>query len=368
MIEFDCPYCTASVRVPPSAAGKRGTCPKCQTKIIVPHIKLRDPAEPVPAETPPPENVGEPAIAGAPPPLPPQVPDAVPPPLFPGPSTDLSANPLDFDSQPTPPRKSIARRYSKRRKRQSVNFIVPLVFGGILMGVVIWFFSKTTVKLEGTLTAKVVTEDPTYLATVPRSLINLADDKLDFVFESLDKNPVNIPSGRMVVFFSASRKDLKVEIRAGTATRFYVVNFQKNVPLREWVAENLETLNAPRLAQLQQNATDFINDMQRARSEDEKGKPGDLLGYRNRLGLTALTKAFGFNVTAKVQSQLYRCVYQSDDGELYFLLPDNITSFQLVGRELADGSKLFPGTYTVKIQAAASKTQTSKTASEEPDE
>ncbi|MEX0716942.1 MAG: hypothetical protein WD066_10155 [Planctomycetaceae bacterium] len=35
-IEFHCPYCTAAVRVADSAAGKRGTCPKCAQKVMVP--------------------------------------------------------------------------------------------------------------------------------------------------------------------------------------------------------------------------------------------------------------------------------------------------------------------------------------------
>ena len=42
-IEFDCPYCTAAIRVNDTAAGKRGACPKCGTSLIVPR-----PAEIVP--------------------------------------------------------------------------------------------------------------------------------------------------------------------------------------------------------------------------------------------------------------------------------------------------------------------------------
>ncbi|MDA1013657.1 MAG: hypothetical protein O3A00_04285 [Planctomycetota bacterium] len=368
MIEFNCPYCTATVRVPPSAAGKRGTCPKCETKIIVPHVEPPRPAEPTtrPVQSPTEQTV-EPIAPGGPPPLPPQIPDAAPPPLFPGPRSDSSGGALDFDSQPTPPSKSIARRYSKRRKRQSVNFVVPLVFGGILVGVVMWFFMKTSVKLEGDLTATVVAEDPTFQESISRSQIKLADDKVDFVFESLNKTPVSIPSTRMNVFFSASRNDLKVEIRAGTGTRFYVVNVQKDKVLSEWVAENAETLNGPRFDQIERNAADFISEMEKARREDENGKPGDLLGYRNRLGLAALTKALGFHVSAKLQSQLYPCVYQSEEGNLYFLLPESISSFELVGRQLADGSNLFPGTYTVKVQAGPAK-KSAATKSDDPKE
>lgn len=37
-IEFQCPYCTATIRVPDAFAGKRGSCPKCATKVLVPAI------------------------------------------------------------------------------------------------------------------------------------------------------------------------------------------------------------------------------------------------------------------------------------------------------------------------------------------
>ena len=35
-IQFNCPYCTAPIRVGDEAAGKVGKCPKCATKLRVP--------------------------------------------------------------------------------------------------------------------------------------------------------------------------------------------------------------------------------------------------------------------------------------------------------------------------------------------
>ena len=55
-IQFNCPYCTATIQVPDSAAGKKGTCPQCQTKLVVPTPKLsakgNSPAQP-PVASPP---------------------------------------------------------------------------------------------------------------------------------------------------------------------------------------------------------------------------------------------------------------------------------------------------------------------------
>ena len=44
-IEFDCPHCTASIRVGDSSAGKVGKCPQCKEKIRVPQPQGRHPKD-----------------------------------------------------------------------------------------------------------------------------------------------------------------------------------------------------------------------------------------------------------------------------------------------------------------------------------
>ena len=41
--EFACPECAAEIRVPVSAAGKKGTCPQCQAKLTVPQVAAAAP-------------------------------------------------------------------------------------------------------------------------------------------------------------------------------------------------------------------------------------------------------------------------------------------------------------------------------------
>jgi hypothetical protein len=86
-IEFSCPQCTAVIRVPDAASGKKGSCPTCQTKLIVPTIQIPDPAQQV-AEPPapviqPPAPIETPlfpfAEPAAPQPAAPQQPIAQPP-------------------------------------------------------------------------------------------------------------------------------------------------------------------------------------------------------------------------------------------------------------------------------------------------
>lgn len=48
-IEFICPQCASVIRVPDEASGKKGSCPTCRTKLIVPTIEI-------PAESSPPSQ------------------------------------------------------------------------------------------------------------------------------------------------------------------------------------------------------------------------------------------------------------------------------------------------------------------------
>ena len=57
-IEFNCPYCTAVIRVPDNAGGGKGRCPKCATRISVPKVSTpkrgTPPVEPKVVLAPPP--------------------------------------------------------------------------------------------------------------------------------------------------------------------------------------------------------------------------------------------------------------------------------------------------------------------------
>lgn len=46
MIRFTCPVCNASLHVPDSAAGKKGPCPKCGQRLLVPPPQRRKPTQP----------------------------------------------------------------------------------------------------------------------------------------------------------------------------------------------------------------------------------------------------------------------------------------------------------------------------------
>src|SRR4051794_40271101 len=41
-IRFRCPKCETAIKAPENAAGKSGTCPKCQNKLVIPHQNAVD--------------------------------------------------------------------------------------------------------------------------------------------------------------------------------------------------------------------------------------------------------------------------------------------------------------------------------------
>ena len=61
-IEFDCPLCGSVIRVPDTASGKKGSCPACHAKLLVPTIEALqagspvEPAGAIPQSRPAPKN------------------------------------------------------------------------------------------------------------------------------------------------------------------------------------------------------------------------------------------------------------------------------------------------------------------------
>ena len=141
-IEFDCPYCTAAIRVNDTAAGKRGACPKCGTSLIVPR-----PAEVVT------EVVESPAASAHPEPdvIPDVVPDMVP----------------EFQSRP---QASVSSRVRRRRHRRG-GLMFPLACGGLLLLAitVAWFLNDPT-RFQGSLVGELTASDAGTEVLVPRSI------------------------------------------------------------------------------------------------------------------------------------------------------------------------------------------------------
>ena len=359
-IEFNCPYCTSTIRVPDNASGKKGTCPRCDIPIMVPVIEQQpaapaeSPANPPVVETPPPaaiETPPPPTVSPPPTEQPLGFGEVAPntEPVFPGPPTTAAGDLSSFDpttvvpSEPTP---SYAKALKRRRKKKGIGVVIPIVFGVALMGVVIFIWLQSQPSLNGELTAETLLDYQLVTGGVGKSDVeDLPKEVIDYVLEDLEQNPARLTSGLMETEFRGTPTGIEVRVYEGKQTAFFRVAPHKNKDFADWVTKNSQALGKPRTKQFASAVNRFF-----AEYDETQGDLPDLVGYRDSLGLTATVSRVGFNMVAIVGGKSYRCVFEDDKQRLYFLLPRKTRQFELEGRKLDNGETVFPGHYNVKVE------------------
>lgn len=362
-IQFDCPYCTSTIRVPDKAGGKMGRCPKCRTKMRVPRVSSpskEEEGEAAPAGA---SQVNEPgqshtsdsaivadkeSVAVAQndePPIPTDLPQTRP-----------AALARATKSKRRGRRKGHAESSSstgrKRRRRSRGKWLVPVfvvLMGGALIGAGAWFFLQREPALEGELSAVELIDPPPVEISIPFDYASIDDETRKDVLESMQKDPMTpLQSGMMSVQFLAGKGELRVVLLDGPDTHFYRVEVRKEKPLRDWIDENYSRIDKRRTKELNAAVSRFFKDKHAA--DKENTFVPDLVGLRDQMGLNALLGGFGSHAVAQIGSKLYPCVHEDNGGSLYFLLPPETKSFTLRGRpQNGDGPSVFPGRYEVKV-------------------
>ncbi len=314
-IEFDCPYCTAAIRIGDEAAGKQGTCPKCGTTLIVPRPQATAAADSPAATAATDQDV---------------VPEVVP----------------EFQSRPQASISSRVRR--RRRKRGGMGF--PLACGGILLLVitVVWILndpSRFRGSLEGELTASYVPAEVLVRSIDPELLESRSEAYAELV-ESLKERPGRVRSNVMVVAFVELGGRMEVRVESAREYRLVRVGMGQTESLRTFVESQSSRLEGLRREDLAGSLGQLLSDWQAAGEADLAFE--DWSGYRESVGLTALVGGLGHHAVARTGRQDLRCLYEGD-GALYFLVPTSLGEFRLVGRRRRDGSVPFPAEFTVRI-------------------
>lgn len=357
-IEFNCPFCTSTIRVPDDAAGKKGTCPRCETPILVPTIEGLPQPE-LPAEQPPatPPAAPAPSVTEGPlpvesPPQPAMEPVVSPgEPVFPGPPPAPEGEFPAFGESaaaPRAPATSYARALKRRRKKKGgLGILVPLLFGSCLVGVTLFLWWQSRPTLYGDLTAEALPDYELATGGIGKSEVqDLSKDVINYVIEDLEENPARLTSELMETEFRGTRRGIQVNVFEGKQTMFFRVAPRKNKDFDDWVLKNADKLEKPRLKEYSAAIKRFFKEY-----SDSEGDVADLPGYRDSMGLNATVSRVGYNMAALVGQTAHRCVYEDAEQRLYFLLPKKTKQFELVGRRLDNGETLFPGTYKVKVQA-----------------
>jgi len=317
-IEFDCPYCTAVIRIGDEAAGKQGVCPKCGTSLVVPRPESNTAATAATAATD--EDV-----------VPEVVPDVVP----------------EFQSRPQASISSRVRR--RRRKKGGMGF--PLACGGILLlaVTVAWFLndpSRFRGSLEGELSASYVTAEVLEPRSIDPELMESRSEAYAELIASLKERPGRVRSNVMVVAFVESDGKMQVRVDPAREYRLVRVGMGQTESLRVFAESQSSRLDGLRREDLAGSLGRLLSDWQSAVEADLAFE--DWSGYRESIGLTALVGGLGHHAMARTGRQDLRCLYEGD-GALYFLVPASLVEFRLVGRSRPDGSVPFPAEFTVRI-------------------
>ena len=227
----------------------------------------------------------------------------------------------------------------------------PLACGGILLLAitVLWFLndpSRFRGSLEGELSASYVTAEVLEPRSIVPELMESRSEAYAELIASLGERPGRVHSNVMVVAFVES--DGKMQVRVDPAREFRLVRV--SLGQTESLKSFLESQSS-RLESLRRE--DLAGSLGRLLSDWESARAGDLAfegwtGYRESVGLTALVGGLGHHLVARTGRQVLPCLYESDRA-VFFLVPESLVEFQLVGRRRPDGSVPFPAEFTVRI-------------------
>jgi hypothetical protein len=260
-----------------------------------------------------------------------------------------SRPPLAFNPQPStevpfvvqppnPAATSMARRVRKRARKKG-GLMVPLTFGGLLVAGIaayLWFSRPT---LSGALKAQSLGENKLEEFLTPNMTQGVSKETYLAVRNTLSEFPLEINSDLMSSEFRGTSKGIQFTLTAGEKTELFRVPYDHRPYLREYCAEHQDELLGPLNDELSAAAKRFFETI------DQDGIRLEMpvkSSFRDEVGVNMLLKGgLGYNVAARVDNVLYRCVSESD-GALFFLLPKGTKHFTVEPRPLRDKPSPLP--------------------------
>lgn len=322
-IEFDCPYCTATIRVPDAYGGKQGRCPKCDTRLLVPLVVR-------PGSTTVPDASSSPITANQ-------------SPMIPGglPQTEIFAAP----APPTSP----ARHRRPARKRPSRALVVgmPVLCFLVLLAVIFFSVTGSLPELSGELAARKLEEKNLPGVTIPWADTGLSPEDQTTLRDFLAMTPETLQSEIMTCRLIGTADGIEVRLTVGQGNEWFAVDTSANKALALWLKKERATINTKRIALLHENLAAYCRD-KLAQIGGEKLQI-DGLRVRDNVGINASGNALSFVVMAEAANRQIPCSYEDDKGTLYFCLPRETQSFPIRGRTLSDKSKPFAGEFTAVV-------------------
>lgn len=363
-LEFDCPYCQATIRVPDNAAGKRGRCPQCAKKLTVPKAgqtrragqepPLFAPAPETAVPAAPEESAGEVVFdeytANDDQGIDPAVQSSLPPGDIAIPSLG-GLSPIPAPARQLPD--SLLSKSKRRRRTPAWVWVIVAVLllgGGGLAGGIYWM--QTSVTLKGELEAKLVDNPPLPSVIVPNAMIQVPAADAGLVLGTLERDPLTLVSGTglATVQFQGSDQGLLISVQPGAATSLYRVDISDNENLQRYLKEHRRDYERIRDEDLSVAVNQFFRELKRS-LKNKKTALRELQEFRDSVGFTAPVQGLGHFVHAGHRQQIYPCVAEDDDA-LYFLLPPGAKRFLIKGKPQKRGVPFFPGEYEVTVNGS----------------
>lgn len=379
-IQFNCPYCTVTIQVPDNAGGKKGTCPQCGTKVLVPVPKNAPPPQEISSQPPPfvpqpaapnfappaapmfspPPNfppAGYPPVPGMPYGFDPNQPAQLPPGFAPSPGYAPVPTYPQFAVPPTHSPPVDASTTATKSKRKPAQRMTPAVWGGliaagVIIAVLAFVFLKPGAKpnpLSGTLTGTRLAKGKLQPAIVHKDWMEGIDEEtVSTVIKQMEKRTVTLRSDTVVLKFQGAAEGIKVTATPGLHAELIAVDVASHKALNAWQQKYGVKLGDRHQKEVIRAAKTFIQ--QWAKAEAIGDKKLDFSGFHDDLGIGSLTAGLGSEAIAVINRVPYRCVAEQQ-GLLYFLLPPGTKRFELQGREDSNGNKTFPGQFVVEVES-----------------
>jgi hypothetical protein len=362
-IQFKCPECDAAIRVPDTSAGKKGTCPQCAEKLIVPSIALGTDAV-ISATIAPPSRSGAANVDGTHRGTPHIDLSTKKSGVHPGnaagnrvrmddsqddaPFTGLGMQLIDEDEEASLVHKSTSKgKY--RKQNRSYGWTVPVFCISVLIGVLGTFYLNSQPKLNAKLTAQAAPDTQPRTGFISGDLSGLQPDDLNEVLQALKAAPAEWSSPSTVISLTGTDEGVSVTIKPGTSSQLVVVQPAQNKNFADFVQQYGDQLEKPRLAEIQKNAPKLFADWLKHFAQN--APMVNQSAHCEGVIFPSLVTGVGYHLEAATKGIIYPCVFEDDGGGFYFLLPMDTKSFALRGRKIP-GSVSFPVSFTVVVDSA----------------
>ncbi len=382
-IQFSCPYCTASVKVPDSASGKLGACPKCGTKIRIPKVPIPPAGASLPTFIPP---VGAQLVMPVPMPADPGLgfPDlfqpAAPAPMAPLPPAPVSTDPFDFSnvaaaaassSTATEASGSVVATASRKKPAPKGKPLGTGVLFGIgvgvlaLVGVGIWQVIANQPVYEGSVVGTIVPSDKPISVPVAWSAIEVPASTQGQVIEYFKRHQTSLKNSMMEIEIAAAPQGLIVRFQTTADSILVSIDPQLVPDVKALIVANQASWGEARKKELATNAKVLCDNV--AKAQLTSGRVESVSSYHDTVILNALVRGLGRHVVAVANRINCPCVFEDEAGKLYFVVPRNTTEITVMEKSGAERVQMLPQAFRIYASIAVATSPAPRTPTPEPE-